>query len=268
MNGLTTVNIELTSRCNKTCWMCGRRKVDTDYPHLKNSYGDMPFDLVKKIAECVLEGIILQFHWNGEPLLYDNLGMALQLFKNNIRCLDTNGKRLIKKADEIIDNLEVITISVIQDDKPEETSYQKFNIKEFIKLKGDRKPRIVYRCLGDVDTRWYERHQGMVVTRVLHKEMGSFGYEKKVTMPETGICQEVLTKLAIDRFGKVSPCVRFDPWGENIIGDIKIDHVGNDLEAIWNSPKRVKMVQQHIDGKRDDIKFCKQCDYWGVPIGN
>ena len=24
-NGLTTVNLELTNRCNKRCWMCGRR---------------------------------------------------------------------------------------------------------------------------------------------------------------------------------------------------------------------------------------------------
>ena len=30
-NGLTTVNVELTSRCNKSCWMCGRRKVDAEY---------------------------------------------------------------------------------------------------------------------------------------------------------------------------------------------------------------------------------------------
>ena len=28
MNGLSTVNIELTTRCSKSCWMCGRRKVE------------------------------------------------------------------------------------------------------------------------------------------------------------------------------------------------------------------------------------------------
>jgi radical SAM protein with 4Fe4S-binding SPASM domain len=263
MNGLTAVNIELTSRCNKSCWMCGRRKVDKDFPKIKAEYGDIDFDLVKRIAGLVPEGIMVQFHWNGEPLLYDNLGMALGLFKNNIRCLDTNGKRLLKKADELIDNLDVITISVIQDDEKTETSYQKYNIREFIKLKGKRKPRIVYRCLGDVNTKWYEKHQGMVVTRTLHKPMGSFDYEKKVTIPETGICQEVLTKLAIDRYGNVSPCVRFDPEHNNIIGNVKL----SPLEEIWNSPKRQKLVQMHIDGKRDEIEFCKQCDYWGVPIG-
>ena len=47
LNGLGTINIELTSRCNKNCWMCGRRKVDRE---LALNYGDMDFDLVKHIA--------------------------------------------------------------------------------------------------------------------------------------------------------------------------------------------------------------------------
>ena len=35
-NGLSTINIELSSRCDKACWMCGRRKVDSGkYPGLK-----------------------------------------------------------------------------------------------------------------------------------------------------------------------------------------------------------------------------------------
>ncbi len=50
LNGLGTINIELTSRCNKNCWMCGRRKVDREYPELALNYGDMDFDLVKHIA--------------------------------------------------------------------------------------------------------------------------------------------------------------------------------------------------------------------------
>lgn len=41
LNGLGTINIELTSRCNKNCWMCGRRKVDREYPELALNYGDM-----------------------------------------------------------------------------------------------------------------------------------------------------------------------------------------------------------------------------------
>ena len=48
--GLANINIELTSRCNKDCWMCGRRRSERDYPELVLKYGDMDFKLVKKIA--------------------------------------------------------------------------------------------------------------------------------------------------------------------------------------------------------------------------
>ena len=29
-NGLYCVHLELTSRCNKNCWMCGGRKIDKE----------------------------------------------------------------------------------------------------------------------------------------------------------------------------------------------------------------------------------------------
>src|SRR3989338_8743152 len=103
-NGLYCIHLELTSRCNKDCWMCGRRKLDKDYPEITTNYGDMDFGLVKKIAEQLPEGIVVQFHNNGEPLLYPKFGEAVRLFENQIKCTDTNGKLLLKKADEIIDN--------------------------------------------------------------------------------------------------------------------------------------------------------------------
>ena len=91
-NGLSTVNIELTSRCNKSCWCCGRRKIDKDYPEIAMNYGDMDFELVKKIEKQLPNDIVIQFHNNGEPMLYPRLKEALQLFKGRIRQFDTNGK--------------------------------------------------------------------------------------------------------------------------------------------------------------------------------
>lgn len=50
-NGLSMVNVELTSRCNKNCWMCGRRKIDREYPEITLEYGDMEFKLAEKIEK-------------------------------------------------------------------------------------------------------------------------------------------------------------------------------------------------------------------------
>ena len=69
-NGLYCIHLELTSRCNKKYWMCGRRKTDREYPKIAMNYDDMDFEFVKKIAQQLLEGIVVQFHNNGEQGCY------------------------------------------------------------------------------------------------------------------------------------------------------------------------------------------------------
>ena len=105
LNGLYCIHLELTSRCNKNCWMCGRRKIDREYPEIAANYGEMDFELVKKISEQVPEDIVVQFHNNGEPLLYPKFGEVVKLFENQIKCMDTNAKLIIERADEIIDSI-------------------------------------------------------------------------------------------------------------------------------------------------------------------
>lgn len=242
--------------------MCGRRKMDTDYPD-KINYGDMDFDLLEEISWQVPDGIMVQFHWNGEPTLYPRLGDALSLFDNCTRQFDTNGKLLLEKAQQIIDNLEVLTISVIQDENNLETRIQKDCLEGFLALKNERSPRMVYRLLGKVDRTYWDKLPGTVVTRTLHNPMMSNQYEKPITIPEHGICQDFLNHLAIDRFGKVSPCVRFDPHGLGIIGDLSKEP----LKDIWNGKTRQFQKKMHIEGRRDVLNLCSMCDYYGVPIG-
>ena len=77
MNGLARINVELTSRCSKSCFMCGRRKLD----NTNVEWGDMPIDMVALIArQTPPKPFFVQFHWNGEPLLYPKLGHAFSLF--------------------------------------------------------------------------------------------------------------------------------------------------------------------------------------------
>lgn len=261
-NALNTVNIELTNRCNKNCWMCGRRKVDRDYPEIALNYGDMDFELVKSIAAQLPDGIMVQLHNNGDPLLYPRFGDAAKLFSRQIRCMDTNGKLLIDKADEIIGNLDTLTISTFEEDEEQDEQYK--IIEEFIKIKGNKKPNIIIRCLGDVDIEKYKKFNTIIATRILHNPMGSYGYQKRnPTVPEAGICLDFFSHMVIRRNGDVSICVRFDPKGLGIIGNC----TKTALADIWNSPKRREWLKLHTEGKRKEIPLCSYCEFWGVPTG-
>ena len=258
-NGLCCIHLELTSRCNKSCWMCGRRKIDKEYSEIAMNYGDMDFGLVKKIACQLPKGIVVQFHNNGEPLLYPRLGEALSLFTNQIRCVDTNAKLIVDKADQIIDNLDTITISVIEKDPEGDEQYAL--VKKFLEIKGNRKPNVIYRCLGDVDTERWKELDGIIATRILHNPLGSFKYSKSPTVPEIGICLEILNHMAINRVGEVSICVRFDPKRLGVLGNADLTA----LIDIWHGLKRKEWIRYHVEGNRDKVPLCSYCDFWGVP---
>lgn len=259
--GLANVNVELTSRCNKNCWMCGRRRVDREYPELALQYGDMDFVLVEKIAAQLPERIVVQLHNNGESLLYPRFAEAARLFHRQITNVVTNGKLLLAKADEIIDVLDTMAISVIEDDPEQEE--QLAIIDEFLRRKKERKPYIILRLNGRVDSRPYEKFGLTIARRTIHSPMGSFNYRRSPTVPEIGICLDFLNHLSINKDGKVSICVRFDPKGLGIIGD------ANDtaLTDLWNGPLRLSWLASHCQGKRSEIPLCSYCHFWGVPTG-
>ena len=90
LGGLANINVELTSRCNKSCWMCGRRKIERDFPELTLDYGDMEFEMVREIARQLPPHIVVQLHNNGEALLYPRFGEAAELFARQITNVVTN----------------------------------------------------------------------------------------------------------------------------------------------------------------------------------
>ena len=259
-HGLAGIHLELTSRCNKSCWCCGRRHIEKD-PKLFTPWGDMDFRLLKRIARQIPPGIVVQFHNNGEPLLYPRLQQALELFPDNIRCLNTNGKLLLSKTDELVGNLDTLTISVIEGDPESEEQYA--TVKSFLKLKGNSPPSMVYRLLGQVSPERWADLPGILCTRVLHHHSGSHTYERSPTIPEIGVCLDLLHHLAIDRYGNVSCCVRFDPRGHLCLGNLQTET----LADIWYGEKRKRMIQEHLKGNRDCNEVCNACDYYGVPTG-
>ena len=241
----------------------------------KPVWGDMPFDMVTKIAhQTPPKPFLVQFHWNGEPLLYPRFGDAIDAFSHCVTAVDTNGKLLVEKANQIIGKLDTLTLSVIERDP--EVQEQRRVLEEFLKLKGDAKPQMVYRLLGHVDVREWNMYPGTVVTRLLHDPLGSYGYERPVTIPEHGICLDMLHSIAIDRYGHVCHCVRLDKENMNEAPRSTIGHVdkatleeivtGTEIQS-WHNHPRIRYVNLHLEGKRDQVPLCKSCEFYGVPTG-
>jgi len=208
-----------------------------------NQDWDCP-SLAQREAISDIKWIILASHFN---------------FKNQLKTI--TGKLIVEKADEIIDNLDTLTISTFEGDEEAEEQYDL--IKKFLRIKGNRKPNIIIRRLGNMDLDRYKKLGCIIATRVLHSPMGSFKYKKNPTVPEIGICLDLLNHMDIKRDGRVSICVRLDPRGLGVIGDCTITPLVN----IWNSPKRRKWLKYHIEGRRDKIPLCSYCEFWGVPTG-
>jgi radical SAM protein with 4Fe4S-binding SPASM domain len=242
--------------------MCGRRKVERDYPELTLKYGDMDFELVEKIARQLPPNVVVQLHNNGEALLYPRFGDAVRLFSRQMTNVVTNGKLLVEKADEIIGNLDTLAVSVIENDSESDEQYDV--VEEFLKIKGAAKPFTLLRLNGRVNRERYEKLGLLMATRIIHSPMGSFNYKRKSpTVPEIGICLDFLHHLAINSQGQVSVCVRFDPKGLGVIGDVN----ERSLDEIWCGSKRLEWMEYHKQGKRDKVPLCSYCHFWGVPTG-
>ncbi|MFH1760329.1 MAG: radical SAM/SPASM domain-containing protein, partial [bacterium] len=258
-NFFNIINVEITNRCNKKCWMCGRRKVERDYPDLTLSYGDMEWEMVKNIAGQLPKNVVVQLHNNGEALLYPKFGEAVNLFKNQITNIVTNGKLLLEKYDEIVGNLDTLSISVFEKDKDANEQYE--IIGKFLNRKKEKKPFTTLRLNGNVNSKRYEKFNTLIISRTIHSQMGSFKYRRKPTIPEIGICWDFLNHPAVNKDGEMSICVRFDPMRLGVLGNVK----DKSIKELWNSKKRINWLKYHIAGMRERVPLCSYCEFWGVP---
>ena len=130
-------------------------------------------------------------------------------------------------------------------------------------MKGEERPHVVARLNGKVGDKRYRELGLPIARRLLHAPGGSYDYTAPPTMPEIGICLDFLHHLSIDRNGAVSVCVRYDPEGEGVIGNIN----DRSLDDIWNIGRRMNWMTLHVSGRRAEVPFCSRCEFWGVPTG-
>lgn len=275
--GLSKIHVEFSDTCRKLCSICGRRNRDKEliknglYPKIQ--YGHMELDIIKKISNDIPlnSGLTIATHNNGESMESPYYGEAVRLFKNR-GCFVytvTNGQRLLDKYEEIINNLDALSISIFEGDSEQDKQFE--IIENFLELKGNKLPYTTLRLIGNIDESKYKEFNCLIIKRLLHRPEGSFGYKtgingkiKMPTIPEHGVCLDFLNTLAIDRFGDCYCCVRFNPDKELLLGNI----TNSTFEEIWNCEKRIEMKEKHIHGKRSDIEFCsKKCQFYGVPTG-
>ena len=264
MTGPSNIHLELSAKCDKQCHRCQRREAEIEAPDIVRSWDYMDMGLVDRLSHELPGGILLSLHGRGEPLQYPELGKALDLLSHNDRILhfDSNIKYLTEKADEVIDRLDILTVSLLEGNSHNSNLDQYENLRKFLKVKAQYKPRVVIRVTGNVKslTRW-DKLGLPIIYRPLHDRRGRNGYSRPPSKPEFHVCLEMLQRLFIAFNGECRPCVRYDVWGENLLGDL----CHETLDEVWNGMERAMRLMDHVTGVRSG--FCEKCQYWGIPRG-
>jgi organic radical activating enzyme len=240
------LNIELTNRCNKSCSFCQFAE-----ERAKNELGDMDLQTAEFILEQ-FEGQIIQFHRDGEPLLYKHLRKLGALTKDFTTNIVTNGLLLWERRNDI-DKFDTFCVSVTEDDE------KQFEVvKKFVDWLPLGQKRVLIKFLGDYYNDEYRKLKLRTTSRVIHGE----NYSNNASIiPELNVCLDFLMKPAIDWQGNLRICNRFDPQGLGIIDNVRY----RSLFSMWNGAKRQRWLQDHLEGRRDRVPLCEDCDYWGIP---
>jgi hypothetical protein len=261
LTGLSQINIELTSSCNKSCYFCGHQNIRIN---TGLEYGDADFGLLESLAGQIPRGIIVQFHRDGEPTIYPRLEQALRLFCGHIRSIVTNGKNLVERAGAIVGHCESLTVSAFDNDP--DGDEQLDQLRGFLKLKGERKPNVNVKIVGDMDADRLATLEALgvpILHRSIHHPGGDFKYKRSVPLiPEVGICLDFLSHPSVDWRGNFFVCNRLDVGNHGLIGSL----CDSTLDSLWNGEKRKAMMAHHINGRRDLANpLCAKCEYWGIP---
>lgn len=267
LHGLTQLNVELTSRCDKhtLCAFCGHQDPAV-FPTLR--VGEMAEEMLDNLAYVVYplgKSLVVQFHRDGDPLAAPEplLCQALYAFRDNIRSIVTHGERLAERGPALIEQCESICVSVFRGDPDREL--QLASLRSFLDQKGTRLPRVSIKVVGDMNDEDLQDYLEMglpIMRRKIHVPMGNFKYAHGLpTMPEHGICLDLLHHPSVAWDGRVYLCNRLDIHDAGLIGNLAADS----FDAIWNGKLRADYIQKHIEGRRVDVRACATCQYYGIP---
>lgn len=258
---ISQINIELSSRCDKACYFCGHQN-----PKINPApQGDIELKVLASIAEELPEGCVVQFHRDGEPLVYPFLREALALFEGHVRSVVTNGKKLRAWTDALAQNCESVCISAFKGDP--DGSEQDGELVEFVEQlsRRDSPCQVLVKVVGGIEEyrrKLWESLVIPVIERRLHIPQASRRYRDGApTRPEHGICADLLHHPSVSWTGDVFICNRLDPARKGLIGNVQ----NETLEDILGGERRRSYIELHARGRRDACDPCAGCEYWGVP---
>ncbi len=265
LSGLSQINVEISSICQKRtkCGFCGHQDPSI-HPTLR--FGTMSRLMMVSLRQELKplgKHVIVQAHRDGDPCDSDELGYFLERFRENIRSVVTHGCSLVDRAEDIIGNCEAVCVSIFRGDPDREL--QLTALREFMKVKGEKLPRVLLKVIGDMNDDELHPFLSMdlpILQRRLHLSSGNSRYVGGMpTMFEHGICDDLLHHPSISWDGRVYLCNRLDTKDAGLIGNLNEES----LDSIWNGKLRADYIQKHIEGRRADVPPCKDCLYYGVP---
>lgn len=262
LSGLAQINLELSSRCDKStlCAFCGHQD-STIHPML--TYGDMDFSLLESIRSQLSEGVTIQFHRDGEPTIYPRLLDALNLFTGFTTSIVTHGENLALRADDIVGRCTTLTVSVFRGDP--DGPMQLRALREFLSIKGLRAPMVLIKVVGDMSEAELQPYRDLgvrIIRRLIHVPTGNDRYAHRTpTVPEVGICLDFLHHPSVSWEGDVFICNRLDPNHGGYLGSLRSEN----LDQMWNGDTRRRWLRAHQRGRRDLASpLCKDCTFWGI----
>ena len=290
LNTPLSIFIEPSDKCNFKCKFCPTSNLELMKSINGRNYGNMDFDLYKKIIDDLAEFDdnikLLHLYSDGEPLLNKHFYKMVEYAKKSskINRIDTttnayllNEELSLKIIEAGIDRIN-ISIEGINEEQylniaNAKIDFQKLVDKITFLYNNKNKCEISIKIPGnylisDNKKRFYDIFGNIcdfIFIENIVPVWYDFNYDginvetnKSVIGEEVdyvSVCPSIFYSFAINSNGSVSPCCA--DWGRKlIIGDAKTESI----KDIWNSPLLKKLQIYMLEGNRKNHPVCSSCN--------
>jgi MoaA/NifB/PqqE/SkfB family radical SAM enzyme len=242
LNSRQLFDVELTTRCNKQCYICPRKK-------LTRKQEDMKLETFCKLLAWLPENSDVYFAGFGEPLLHKDIFKFIKMLVNrNIRVsimtnailLDENKIKqlfhfgLHKLQISILKNEEILIDKILN--ITETKNYNKLQFNLLFDSKNHKMENYYeYLLLKKIKT----------VKKKIHSKGGKY---KTITEKLDGTCGTFFIATYINTIGQIHICSN-DINGEYILGNI-----------FSNSFKEIQKIKKKFLGNKTIAPICVKCN--------